>query len=371
MNQFNRLSRLLPGFLIVLTGLLAAGCTSSDGEDSSQATPPFQLSPALLRDLQLDTARSEIVKSSLQLTGKVVPYENRLTKVAPLVDGVIEKLNAGLGDFVKKGQVIAVLRSADVADVENQVVAARSDLLTAQKNLSVTQDLAKSGLAAEKDVVIAGNDLKKAQSAVAKAQAVSGIYGISNSLYTVRAPISGFVVDKNANISEQMQYHEGETGPFFTIADLSTVQVVANVYESDIAKIKLGYETEIRLLAYPDQVFRGRINKISNVLDPATRTLQVRIDLPNDRNQFKPEMFAQITVQFDGLNRMLTVPAGSLIFDKNKNFVLVYHSPERIETREVQVSQTTDGRAYVASGLKPGEAVMTKNQLLVYNALNN
>ncbi len=195
--------------------LAAQGCSSSEGQQEIPSNPPFQLSPSLVRDLQLDTARSEIVKSQLELTGKVVPYENRLTKVAPLVDGVIEKLGASLGDYVKKGQVIAVLRSADVADVENQVVQTQSDLLTAEKNLSVTQDLAKSGLAADKDVVIARNDLSKARSALNKAQSVSGIYGIRNSLYTVKAPISGYVVDKNPNISEQMQYHEGETGPFF------------------------------------------------------------------------------------------------------------------------------------------------------------
>lgn len=357
--------------LVALASALLPACTSSDGKDEPPQNKPFQLSETLVRDLKLDTARSEIVKSELQLTGKVVPYENRLTKVAPLVDGVIEKLSAGLGDYVRKGQVIAVLRSADVADVENQIIQAKSDVLSAQKNLSVTQDLAKSGLAADKDVVLAENELKKAESALAKSQAVSGIYGIRNSLYTVRAPISGYVVDKNPNISEQMQYHEGETGPFFTIADLSTVQVVANVYESDIAKIKPGYSAEIRLLSYPDQVFRGNIDKISNVLDPTTRTLQVRISLPNPGNRLKPEMFAQIRIQFDGVNRLVTVPSEGLIFDKNKNFVLVYGGPTRIVTREVQVAQSTGGRAYLASGLQPGEVIVTKNQLLVYNALNN
>ncbi len=146
---------------------------------------------------------------------------------------------------------------------------------------------------------------------------------------------------------------------------------MANVYESDIAKIKPGYEAQVRLMSYPDKVFDGRIDKVNNVLDPATRTMQVRISLPNPSNLLKPEMFAQVTIQFEGVNRLVTVPANSLIFDKNKNFVLVYHDPKRIETREVQVSQTTQGRAYIASGLKQGEAVMTKNQLLVYNALNN
>lgn len=356
------------GWLLALTALLA-GC-GTEAQEETKRPDAFELSETLYRELKLDTARTEVVKSELQLTGKVMPYENRLAKVAPLVDGVIEKLNAGLGDYVRRGQTLAILRSTDVADIENQIIASKSDLLTAQKNVQVTQDLAQSGLAADKDVVIAQNELKKAESSLGKASEVAVIYGVRNSRYTVRSPISGYIIDKNLTISEQMQYHEGETGPFFTVADLSEVQVVANVYESDIAKIKPGYEAEIRLLSYPDRVFRGRIDKISNILDPTTRTMPIRINLPNPGNLLKPEMFAQITIQFAGVNRMVTVPAAALLFDTNKNYVLVYRDRRHIEAREVLVSQNTGGRAYLTSGLRPGEAVLMSNQLLVFNALN-
>jgi membrane fusion protein, heavy metal efflux system len=168
-----------------------------------------------------------------------------------------------------------------------------------------------------------------------------------------------------------MSYHEGETGAFFTIADLSEVQVIANVYESDIAKVKLGYPVKISLIAYPDKVFTGKIDKISNVLDPQTRTMTVRINLKNTGNLLKPEMFAQITVEFDQSKKLVSIPAEAVIFDKNKNYVIVYKGAKDIVSREVKIAQTTNGKSFIFSGLQEGEQVMLKNQLMIYNALNN
>ncbi|MFC0186046.1 membrane fusion protein, cobalt-zinc-cadmium efflux system [Pseudarcicella hirudinis] len=363
--------KLFNNILIIsaLSSMSLASCSTEKKEDVQEKKSAFELSQRLQKELVVVPAEAENVSSELQLTGKVVPFEQKQVKVSPLVDGVIEKLSANLGDFVKKDQILAIVHSSDVADVENQTVSSKSDLLTAQKNVQVQQDLYKSGLASEKDVTIAQNELLKAQGALRRANEVSGIYGVKNSFYTLKAPITGYVVDKNNSISEKMAYHEGDTGAFFTIADLSNVQVVANVYESDIAKIKIGYAARIKLLAYPDKIFTGKIDKISNALDPQTRTMQVRINIPNEGNLLKPEMFAQITIDYASNQKMVSIPAESIIFDKNKNFVIVYKSAKQVETREIQVAQNTKGKAYIFNGLTPGEMVMGKNQLMIYNAL--
>ena len=353
----------------ILISISLFSCSSEKKEDAKEQKKAFELSPQMQKELIIATAASENVNSQLQLTGKVMPFEQKQVKVSPLVDGVIEKLSANLGDYVNKDQVLAIVHSSDVADVENQTVASKSDLLSAQKNVQVQLDLYKAGLASEKDVTIAQNDLLKAQGALRRANEVSGIYGVKNSFYTLKAPISGFIVEKNNSISEKMAYREGDIGTFFTIADLSNVQIVANVYESDIAKIKVGYSAKIKLLAYPDKVFTGKIDKMSNALDPDTRTMQVRINIPNPGNLLKPEMFAQITVDYASSNKMVSIPSESIIFDKSKNFVIVYKSPKEIESREIQIAQSTKGKTYVFNGLNPGEMVMNKNQLMIYNAI--
>jgi membrane fusion protein, heavy metal efflux system len=357
--------------ILTISLIISLGACSKKEENKQVENPNLALSEHTKSELTLAPAVAENVQNSLILTGKIEPFEERQVKVSPLVDGIIEKLSANLGDFVQKGKTLAIVHSTDVADLENQTISSKTDLVSAQKNLQVQQDLFKSGLATEKDVIVAQNEITKSKGSLNRANEVSGIYGVKNSFYTLKAPISGFVVDKNPAISDKMSYHEGETGAFFTIADLSEVQVIANVYESDIAKVKLGYPVKISLIAYPDKVFTGKIDKISNVLDPQTRTMTVRINLKNTGNLLKPEMFAQITVEFDQSKKLVSIPAEAVIFDKNKNYVIVYKGAKDIVSREVKIAQTTNGKSFIFSGLQEGEQVMLKNQLMIYNALNN
>lgn len=361
-------NKIIIGLMLLATCL---ACQSKKEETKTDNSEEFVLSDKLRKELVLAPAIVENISSELQLTGKLAPFEEKQVKVSPLVDGVIEKISVTLGDYVRKGQSMVIIHSSEVADVENQIVSAKSDFLTAQKNLQVQQDLYKSGLASEKDITIAQNELLKAEGTLRRANEISGIYGVKNSFYTVKAPIDGYIVDVNRNISEKMAYREGDIGPFFSVADLSTVQIIANVYESDIAKIKVGYQASIRLVAYPDRVFQGKIDKINNVLDPQTRTMQVRINLPNPEKILKPEMFAKVTVSYSDNQKIVSIPSESIIFDKDRNFVIVYKNAKEVEARRVQVAKVLDNKAFVFNGLAEGEKVVVKNQLMIYNALNN
>lgn len=331
----------------------------------------MELSTHSKQELTLAKATPENVENILTLTGKVMPFEEKQVKVSPLVDGIIEKLTANLGDYVSKGQILALIKSTDVADLENQTTGSKTDLISAQKNLQVKKELFAGGLATNQDVLLAQNEVTKSASLLNRANVVSSIYGVRNSSYSLKSPISGFIVEKNPTISDKMNYHEGDIGPFFTIADLSEVQISADVYESDIEKVKLGYPVKIKLIAYPDKIFTGKIDKISNILDPQTRTMTVRINLSNEDNLLKPEMFAQVNVDFNQSNTMVSIPAEAVIFDKNKNFVVVYKNAKDIKIKEIGISQTTNGKCFINSGLKVGDQVMVKNQLMIYNMLDN
>lgn len=364
------MKKYISSIVFVVTALCVSSCTKSQADSEAKDGQAFELSPRLMKELSLAEATLEPVQSELQLTGKVAPYEDKQVKVSPLVDGVIERISASLGDFVKKGQILAIVHSSDVADLENQTVSSTSDLLSAQKNLQVQTEMFKAGLASEKDVIFAKNDVLKAQGALKRANSVSTIYNVKNALYTLKAPIAGYIIEKNNAISDKMSFHEGETGAFFTIADLSKVQVIANVYEADLAKIKIGAPVSIKLISYPDKVFSGKIDRMSNALDPQTRTLQVRINLANPSAIMKPEMFAQISVNFNSSNRSVAIPSSAIIFDQNKNYVVVYKDQKHLEVRQVQIAQQNAEKTYIMEGLKEGENVLNKNQLLVYNALN-
>src|SRR5690606_19327670 len=121
----------------------------------------------------------------------------------------------------------------------------------------------------------------------------------------------------------------------FTVSELNDVWVLANVFETDIAKVKEGYSADIVTISYPDKVFHGKVDKIYNFLDPATKTMQIRIRLDNKDMELKPEMFATITLRYNDGNSMIAVPSSALIFDRSKNYVLVFRDKYNIQVREV------------------------------------
>ena len=364
----------MKNYLLLLSLTVGLGACSKSAEtanaEEAKTTRKFDLSNQTLKELAFDTVRLEPVRSEQSFSGQVVTNGDKTAKVFPLVGGVVEDLKVELGDHVTKGQVLAVVRSGEIADVQNQNSNAGTDLAIAQKNLSVAQDQFKAGLAAERDVVLAREELRKAQSNLGKTNKQLGIYGVSqDGHYTIRAPISGFITEKN--VTENMQYTTASTDSFFTIADLDQVWVLANVFEADIANVKLGYQADITTLSYPDKHFHGVVDKVFNVLDPDSKALKVRIRLPNPGYLLKPEMYAQVRILNTEKQKELAVPENAVIFDKDQHFVLVFKSRTDVETRPVQVTKTVGDVSYVTGNLQAGDVIVTRNQLLLYDELND
>lgn len=166
-----------------------------------------------------------------------------------------------------------------------------------------------------------------------------------------------------------MQIRPDNSSNLFTISDLNRIWVLANVYESDIANIKIGEKVSIVTLAYPDKKFTGNIDKIYNMLDPDNKTMKVRIQLINKNNLLKPEMFANVIVHQQLDSTMLAVPSKAIVFDKNKYWVVIYNNKCDVRTRQVDIASSTSSYSYIRSGVNPGERMITNLQLLIYGAL--
>ncbi|UOG77358.1 efflux RND transporter periplasmic adaptor subunit (plasmid) [Hymenobacter tibetensis] len=352
----------------LLAGLALAGCSSPEVKQEKSA--PFQLSEVMMKQLELDTVRLRPVQSELAFSGQVVSNGDQTAKVFPLVGGVVEDLKVELGDHVTKGQLLAVVRSGEIADVQNQSSLAGTDLAIARKNLAVAEDQFAAGLISERELVLARQEARKATGNATKSRKQLGIYGVSSEgRYTIKAPISGFITEKN--VTENMQYNDDNVDHFFTIANLDEVWVMANVFESDIAKVKLGDGVLVTTLSYPDKPLRGKIDKLFNVLDPDSKVMKVRVRLANPGYLLKPAMYAQVRIENTAGTQMLAVPTKSVIFDKDRHFVMVYKDRQHVETRPVTIHKTVGNVSYVGAGLQAGEIVIAEEQLLVYNELNN
>ncbi|HVI43810.1 MAG TPA: efflux RND transporter periplasmic adaptor subunit [Chitinophaga sp.] len=358
---------ILIGFSL-LAAVIWTGCKHTQAEDTEKST--FVLSDTMLKNIRIDTAQMVPVMNEVRLSGKVTPNGGKVLKVYPLVSGYVEDIKVQLGDYVQKGQVLAVIHSAEIADYEKQLAQARSSRGVAEKNLKVAQDLYDSRLSTEKDVVNADGELQKANAEINRLNDLFKIYRKGKgATYLVTAPISGYVIEKNIN--NNMEIRSDNSTNIFTISELDDVWVMANVFETDIAKIKEGYEADVVTVSYPDQPFNGKIDKIYNFLDPATKTMQVRIRIDNKNMLLKPEMFATVYVKYSDQNEKIAVPSASVIFDNSKNFVLVFKDKFNITVRQVEVAKTAGDITYLTSGLQTGEKVISRNQLLIYDALKD
>lgn len=354
-------------FIILLAGVSLAACKQKAEEAK---TNTFVLTDTMLNRIGIDTTSVRPVLNELRFSGKITPEDNKTANIFPVVSGYVTHLNVSLGDYVKKGQVLAVIRSTDVADFEKQRRDAETAVLVAKKNLKAAQELNESRLNTERDVVAAQKELESSEAELARVNEVFSIYHVNKGAeYNVVAPISGFITDKKIN--QDMQLPSNLSESIFTIAQIDEVFVSANVYETDIARLQLNMPAEVELLSYPGRKFSGKIDKILNVLDPETKTLKIRIRLPNPGYQLKPEMAATVFIRYEDQQSLPAVPAEAVVFDKSRSYLMVFHRKDSIETRVIEPLKTTAGITYVQSGIQPGEKVIVKNALLVYDALND
>ncbi|MCP2029774.1 cobalt-zinc-cadmium efflux system membrane fusion protein [Flavobacterium sp. HSC-32F16] len=353
---------------IAIVSLSLTGCKKE--VENPQTNTSFALSDSMLKTTTTAVAENQTVKNELSFYGKITADNNKLIDVYPLVGGNVVKVNVELGDYVKKGQVLATIKSTDVADFEKQSIDAKSDLLVAKNNLKVAQELFDGKLNSESDVLQAKSEVNKAQSQLSKIQETYKIYNIkAGSIYEVTAPISGFIIQKSIN--QDMLLRSDRSENIFDIAEISEVWAMANINEIDINKIKLGIDASVTTLSYPDKVFKGKVDKIFNVIDPETKAMQARIKLQNPGFLLKPDMNANIKLSYNENETMIAIPSNAIVFDKSKNFVMIFKDRHNIETRQVEVYRVVGDTTYISSGLKENEKVITNNQLFIYRALND
>jgi cobalt-zinc-cadmium efflux system membrane fusion protein len=360
-------------FLIaaVAAGALLTACERK--AQPKQENKQFELSDTMARLIKLDTVRYSNIDNAITLSGEVSFNENSVVKVFPRTSGQIIESKVSLGDKVQAGQVLAVIKSADVAGSYADLTSADADIAIAKRQMDNAESLYKSGIASEKEYIEAQQNYQKALAGKQKIQSLLNINSGSSTkpgaTYVLTSPITGYIVEKKANSGSFIRPDMGDN--LFTISDLKNVWIWANVFEADIPKIKEGINVQVTTLAYPDKVFHGKIDKMSEVLDPTNKALRVRIQLQNDGLLLKPEMFAKVIVSNLEDTKAICIPTKALISQNGKDYVVVYNSSKDMKIAEVSIIKTIGDQTYVSSGVSAGQLLITENQLLVFQQLLN
>jgi len=353
-----------------LGSVVAILLTSCHHEPMEENQIAFSLSDTMMSMCRFEKAGQEKVKNEIRLFGKITADNNKMAQVYPVVGGVVTSINTELGDYVHQGQILATIQSSEVAQFQKEKLDAINGVAIAEKNLQVANDLFSGKLNSEKDVAVAEKELENARAELDRINDIYKIYSLkSGSLYNVTAPISGFVISKRINQNEQLPAAMSE--PLFAIAEINEIWALANVNESDIPNIKVGYDAEVRTLAFIDQTYLGKIDKVFKAIDPDTKSMKARVKIPNSDFKLMPEMNCTVGVRFTENEIMVALPSSAIIFDKSKYWVMVFKDRHNIETRQVSIYRQLGNMTYISSGIEEGETVITRNGLMVYDAIND
>jgi len=329
----------------------------------------YCISPELKPNLQLITVEMKPIEQSITLTGEVESNSDKTVPYVSLVDGVVTQTYFSLGDFVKKGQVLAQVKSSSLNEMQDDTQTLQSQLAVAKRKLASVESMYKDDIASQKDLEEARSEVQILKSNIAKTSKNMQLYSASKNDLIIKSPADGYIIEKN--ISDGMPVSAGGD-KLFTVSNLSKVWVMANVYATNMRHIYVNQPATIRTLAFPDDKFSGKIDAISQVFDENERVLKAKIIMDNNGMQLRPGMSADIIlpIKSKGIDA-LAVPTKALIFDNNQSYVVVYKKDCDLEVRHVAEIASNNDITYVEGSLKEGEKVIATNGLIIYENLKS
>ncbi|MCH8524961.1 MAG: efflux RND transporter periplasmic adaptor subunit [Balneolales bacterium] len=365
-----------PMFRIPLVALcvLVIGCSGNETEaESATATDETTcLSDTMMELIKLDEVEEGESRRMLTLTGEVMADPDRMYRVYAAAGGVVENVRVQRGEAVRRGQTLMEVRSPEIAAFRKDEAAARAQVRLAERQLDLTRSMVESGVVGQRELIEAELAVEQSQIDLEQIRQRAAVLGIreddstGSGLYRLTAPQSGFVLERHAHAGMLLR---DEDESVFTLADLSHVHIVANIFERDIRWVREGAAVEISTLAYPDTVFTGRVTRVSQVLHPDKRVAEAIIAIPNSENLLKPGMFAGIRIERNGGERSMRVPQAALIFDNNAHHVVVFRDACDVEVRTVSIADRFNDTVFLSDGVESGETVVSNKQLLIFNQL--
>jgi RND family efflux transporter MFP subunit len=328
-----------------------------DGDEPESDTHLIRISADKVQKLGVrsEPATTRSLDKIVKAVGRIEVDERRVYAVAPKFEGWVERLFVNAtGQPVGKGQPLFEVYSPELVSAQREYAIATEAVKALKDASDDSQDsmkrLADSSLARLKNWDISEEQVR------ALAQS-----GETRRTLTFRSPVSGIVMDKKA--VQGMRFMPGDS--LYQIADLSSVWIIADVYEQDIALVKTGSKAKVSISAYPDKSFEGTITYIYPTMKPETRTVPVRLEIANPHQLLKPAMFAQVELPVSGKGKVLTVSNSAVIDSGTRQIVLVQLAEGRFEPREVKLGRRTDTYVEVMSGIKEGEQVVVAANFLI------
>jgi membrane fusion protein, heavy metal efflux system len=392
--QRNSQALLIP---MLLAFIVSGGCRRSANPPANSASqngsPAVQ--SAQSTGIETELVATQAIAGIIPATGKILVPEDRVAMIGPVNQGRIVRLYAGQGSRVRRGQKLADLESADIDQAEADYLKALADYENARRSSVAEVKLAqatydRTRLLYEKTIT-AGKNLQQAEHDldVAKASAENSVNGTKAALtaarrhllilglkdstidslaskpdlaavFSLNSPIDGIVVERNATVGATV----GTDANLFKIIDISRVWIDANVFEKDLQRVRMGQGVKVTVPAFPGSTFSGRVILVNSIVDPDTRTVKVRTEVPNPDGRLKPDMFANVEIVTDVNRAAISIPQSAVLNDGGKTVVFVAEG-NGYKKREVHLGIQSGDRVEIVEGLNAGDKLVVKGNYLL------
>lgn len=365
----------------MMLALASAGCGKKASDPAAEAPPPTTVQHEQgVNIVHVDhperfpvvAAQSHEAVSTLNVTGTVTPDVSREIPVVSLANGRVVAVHVRLGDYVKKGQLVMEVQSTDISGAYDQYLKAVNDEHLANTQLERARILYDKGAIAKSQVEIAEDGENDAKADLVAAEQQLRVLGVDKdhpgATVKVYSPASGFIIQQNVTEAATAGASLSGTPNAFTIADLSHVWILCDVYENDLSTVHIGQSADIRLNAYPDRVLTGTVGDIGAVLDPSIRTAKVRIQIDNPGSLMRIGMFATATLSGKKAEMHVVVPASAILHLQDRDWVYTPNGDGTFRRLSVQGgSMLTGNLQEITNGLNAGQQVVA-NALELQNS---
>ena len=312
--------------------------------------------------------------SAMRLNGRLLWDDDVTVKVFTPFGGHVTKILTEVGQTVSQGQPLVAIASPDYGQAQADARKAASDFILAERSLSRVQELFAHGAAAQKDVQFAQADFERAQSEKQRTTARMALYGGNattiGDVYQLLSPLQGVVVDKTINPGQEVRADQMLANapqlfsPLFVITDPSRLWVQLDATEQDAPLLKPGQPIIIHSRGQPRETFRGKIEVISDFLDPSTRTVKVRGSVDNSKRLLRGEMFVSVELPA-GQQGGFDISPKAVFLKGEKHYVFLEEARGLYARREIKIGSEHDGRILVIEGIEPGQRVVAEGCLLL------
>lgn len=353
--------------LTSLAVILALAACGNEPEPAKVAAVQIEGDRAILSEPdKADFLKSAVVErdqgSTLRLPGRLVWNEDHTVRIVPQVGGRIQKINVEIGSEINVGQILATLSSPDFGQAQADARKAQADQQLAKQALERQRELHAAGVVADKDWQQTQAEAVRAQAEADRAsRRLAGLGGASDGSYTLRSPLAGIVVERNLNPGLEFR-PEQSSDPLFVVTDPTSLWLQLDASEADLAALKAGEKISLQVKQYPNERFAGVIRHIGDFVDPTTRTVRVRGEVPNPDRRLKGGMFATALIDLPPTQALL-VPVAAVFLVGEQRYLFVEEATGRYILRAIQAGPERDGRIEILSGIGEGEKVVIEGNL--------